>query len=302
VVVSTPFPSVTSLSALLLCRLTRTPFILDIYTMENSSAARRALSPLLRWVVRSCAGFVAKSTRTVQFLCSLGARPSQIVLSPHAVDYEGLRAKSRVDPPERTRLLAEYGITRSRIILYVGRLVERKGVRVLIEAFKKIKATAPDIALVLVGDGYQRRELEDFCAREAVADVHFTGSVPHARVPLFYGLADLFVLPSIPTKVRVWGEDVWGFVVGEAIACGLPVIVSDQVGGSDDMVREGVNGHVVPAGDVDRLAGAMARVLGDDDLRTRMGQASAEIAQQFSYERAAEGYRAAIRMVTEGGS
>jgi glycosyltransferase involved in cell wall biosynthesis len=297
VVISTPFPIFTCLSALLLCRLTRTPFILDIYTMQNRSAVRKALSAALRGIVWSCDGFVAKSTRTIRFLESLGAPPERIFLSPHAVDYEGLRAKSRLQPAERSRLRAEYGVSQPKVVLYVGRLVKRKGIRVLLEAFKQLKARDPDTALVLVGDGYQRRELEEFCASQALRDVHFTGPVPHAKVPLFYGLADLFVLPSIPTGIKVWGEEAWGFVVGEAIACGLPVIATDQVGGSDDLIREGANGHVVPARDVDRLADAMGGILADDGLRARMGQASDQIARQFSYERATEGYRAAIQAV-----
>jgi glycosyltransferase involved in cell wall biosynthesis len=110
-------------------------------------------------------------------------------------------------------------------------------------------------------------------------------------------LADLFVLPSIPATITVWGEEVWGFVVAEAIACGLPVVVTDKVGGSDDLVREGVNGHVVAAGDPAQLATAMERILADPPLRERMGDASQRVAKEFSYDRAADGYRAAIAAV-----
>jgi glycosyltransferase involved in cell wall biosynthesis len=297
VLISTPFPSLTSLAALASCGLRRRPFILDIYTMSNQSKGRRLLGPLLRGIVRRCAGFVAKSTRTVEYLRSLGAPADRIFLSFHAVDYASLRERSRLGPAERTALREQYGIPAGRVILYVGRLVERKGVRVLIEAFKRVKAACPDAVLLLVGDGYQRAELEAFCRANAVPDVCFTGSVPYREVPRFYGLADLFVLPSIPATITVWGEEVWGFVVAEAIACGLPVVVTDKVGGSDDLVRDGVNGHVVAAGDPAQLADAMGRILGDPTRRERMGDASQRIAQEFSYERAAEGYRAAIATV-----
>jgi glycosyltransferase involved in cell wall biosynthesis len=297
VIISTPFPSLTSLAALAACRLQRCPFILDIYTMRNQSAGRKLLGPLLRGIVRSCTGFVAKSTRTVEYLRSLGAPADRIFLSFHAVDYPSLRERSRLGPAERTALRAKYGIPSGRLILYVGRLVERKGVRVLIEAFKRVKAACPDAALLLVGDGYQRGELERLCRDEAIPDVYFTGSVPYHEVPRFYGLADLFVLPSIPAMVTVWGEEVWGFVVAEAIACGLPVVVTEKVGGSDDLVREGINGHVVAAGDPAQLAAAMVRILADPPLRGRMGDAAQRVAQEFSYDRAAEGYRAAIAAV-----
>ncbi len=295
VVISTPFPSLTSLAALAACRLRHRPFILDIYTMGSPSLARRLLGPLLRGVVSRCEGFVAKSTRTVQYLRSLGAPADRISLSFQAMDYVSLRARSRLSPADKAVVRARHGIPDGKVVLYVGRLVERKGLRVLLEAFKQVKRACPDAAIVLVGDGYQRAELEALVRREGLADVRFTGPIPYRELPPLYGLADLFVLPSIPAAVRVWGEEVWGFVVAEAVACGLPVVATDYVGGSDDLIRDGENGHVVAAGDVGQLATAIRRILADDALRARMGVASERLAERFSYDGAAEGYCAAIR-------
>lgn len=297
VVVCTPFPALTSLTAFLLCRLTGIPFVLDIYTMQSESLGRRLLGPVLRGIARGCAGFVARSRRTVGYLVSLGVSPDRIHLAPHPVDYPGLRAGSRLAPADRARLRGAYGIGRDRVVLYVGRLVRRKGLAVLLEAFARVKTRCPETALVLVGEGYQRQALEEQRRRAGLADVCFTGPVAHADLAPLYGLADLFVLPSISTNLKLWGEETWGFVVGEAMACGLPVVVTDRVGCADDLVREGENGLVVPEKDPDRLARAMLAILEDDRLRARMGEASERLIQAFSYDRAAEGYRAAIGAV-----
>jgi len=299
-VVSTPFPSATSLTALAMARLMGRPFILDIYTMASQSSARRVFEPLLRWLVRRCDAFVAKSSRTAGYLVSLGAPPTRVFLAHHAVDAQGLRERARLTPSEKAELRSRHGIRDGQVLLYVGRLVERKGLKVLLEAFAGLKEALPNTSLLLVGDGYQRPELEGLCRQKALSDVHFIGSVPHLELPRYYGLADLLVLPSISTRVRFWGEEAWGFVVGEALACGVPAVVTDRVGCADDLIRDGENGYVVKEKDAGGLRAAMLQVLSDHELHARLRRGAERHIADFSYERAAAGYHAAIEHVLGG--
>ena len=98
-------------------------------------------------------------------------------------------------------------------------------------------------------------------------------------MPKIYALADVFVLPSV--------EETWGLVVNEAMACGLPVIVTERVGSSVDLVRDGENGYVIPAADPASLASRILGLLTDPPLLERMSSASAERIRQFTPERAA---------------
>jgi glycosyltransferase involved in cell wall biosynthesis len=120
-----------------------------------------------------------------------------------------------------------------------------------------------------------------------VSDVCFAGHVKLDELPGYYACADVFVLPS-------WGEP-WGLVINEAMACGLPVIATDRVGASIDLIREGVNGHVVPARDVEALARALRRVLAGPERAAEMGRQSARLIAPVTFDAVAEGILSAIR-------
>jgi glycosyltransferase involved in cell wall biosynthesis len=111
-------------------------------------------------------------------------------------------------------------------------------------------------------------------------------------LPVLYGLADAFILPS--------HSEPWGLVVNEAMSCALPVIVSRVAGCAQDLVQEGWNGYVVPPADSAQLSRAMARVLGDSELRRQMGARSRQIIQQYSPRVWSEGIIKAFNSTLQG--
>ncbi len=141
--------------------------------------------------------------------------------------------------------------------LYVGRLVPIKNVDVLIRAFQKLRKDRPAVKLVIVGDGCERNSLEAL-AGQAADGIEFTGYLDLPEIAAHYGKASVFVLPS--------HREPWGFVVCEAMAAGLPLIVTDFAGVTQDMVVEGVTGLAIPPGDIDALQLAMSKLAGAEDL------------------------------------
>jgi glycosyltransferase involved in cell wall biosynthesis len=142
--------------------------------------------------------------------------------------------------------------------LYVGRLVEEKGLRYLVEAIRHV----PHTRLLLAGEGPLREELE----ATAPADrVRLYGHLDWSELQALYREADALVFPSL--------YDVWGLVVNEALAHGLPVIATDQVGAVDDLIEDGVNGLVVPSRSVRALAAAMRDMATWDAERRDRGAA-----------------------------
>jgi phosphatidyl-myo-inositol dimannoside synthase len=165
-----------------------------------------------------------------------------------------------------------YGLTGRPVIVCVSRLVPRKGQDTLIRALPAIRRQVPDVALLLVGSGPFRADLERLAASLDLSDaVVFTGGVAHGELPQHYRAGDVFAMPC---RTRRAGLDVegLGIVYLEASASGLPVIGGDS-GGAPDAVRDGETGYVVPGRDAGQVAGRAVELLGDPGLRARLGAA-----------------------------
>ncbi|MGW2374410.1 glycosyltransferase family 4 protein [Kitasatospora sp. NPDC001683] len=164
------------------------------------------------------------------------------------------------------------GLADRPVVVCVSRLVPRKGQDTLIEAMPQILADVPDAVLLIVGGGPYRAELEKLADAKGVrASVRFTGSVPWEELPAHYGAGDVFAMPC---RTRRGGLDVegLGIVYLEASATGLPVVAGDS-GGAPDAVLEGETGYVVPGGSAAAAAERIVRLLRDEELRRRMGEA-----------------------------
>ncbi|QKG26476.1 glycosyltransferase family 4 protein [Actinomadura verrucosospora] len=167
---------------------------------------------------------------------------------------------------------ARHGLADRPVAVCVSRLVPRKGQDALIRAWPRVLAKVPDAALLLVGGGPYRADLERLAAAEGVAgSVVFTGSVPWEELPAHYDAGDVFAMPC---RTRRRGLDVegLGIVYLEASATGLPVVAGDS-GGAPDAVLDGETGVVVPGRSVPRVADAVAGLLADPGRARAMGRA-----------------------------
>ena len=172
-----------------------------------------------------------------------------------------------------------------RLIVGVSRLVPRKGFDTLIRAASRLAATRADLEVAIAGGGRDRQRLERM-AREQQAPIRFLGRVSDADLPTVYGAADVFAMLC---RDR-WGgleQEGFGIVFLEAAACGVPQVAGHS-GGSDEAVIDGVTGRIVHGDDPLAVAAALAPMLDDDALRSRMGDAARTRAiEEFDYERLA---------------
>jgi 1,2-diacylglycerol 3-alpha-glucosyltransferase len=203
-------------------------------------------------------------------------------------------AEARADEAaERNRLALL-----DRFFLASARFVPNKNLIGLIDAYAHYRqgAGASAWGLVLLGDGAQRAEIEARIAAHGIGDhVALPGFKQYGDLPAYYGLAGAFVHVS-----RV---EPWGLVVNEAMAAGLPVVVSSSCGCAPELVTEGKNGFVVEAGDIGILADRLAELAGmDPNARSEMGERSSEIIAPWSPARFAEGCRATVETAMRVGS
>jgi glycosyltransferase involved in cell wall biosynthesis len=204
----------------------------------------------------------------------------------YCVDNAFFRAKAAELAPRRAEVRASFGIKGDApVVLFAGKLIEKKQPLLLVEAFAQVRAAQP-CSLLIAGDGPLRADAEARVARLGVPDVHFAGFLNQSELPAAYAAADVFVLPSQL-------HETWGLVVNEAMNFALPVVVSDKVGCGADLVEPGRNGFVVPHRDVSALAGAIARLVGDAGMRADFGARSRAMVERYSIEHAADGIVAA---------
>ena len=132
-------------------------------------------------------------------------------------------------------------------------------------------------------------QLRALAGELGVKNVCFTGFVNQSALPRYYGACDVFVLPS--------SDEPWGMAINEAMCAGLPIVASSEIGCVPDLVRDGLNGRIFPAGNIMALAEALGSLLPDTGLRDRMGQASRDIIARWSYAECEAGLAAALAAV-----
>jgi glycosyltransferase involved in cell wall biosynthesis len=268
-----------------------TPFFLygDSSFPPPVHTARDAIrAGFLRVIFGSASGFMVSGMLNGDYYRHYGANPHQFFLLPWAIDNERFITASAFEPGERDAMRARAGIgPEDMAIVFSAKLVARKDPMTLLRAVDAMRHRdrAP---VVFLGHGELRDELEQF-ARERGLRVHFAGFVNQNDLPKFYAMCDVFVLPST--------YEPRGAVINEAMACGLPVIVTDRCGSIGDIVLENENAFVYPAGDARALAGYLDRLVEDAELRERMGERSREIIATWDYECGVAGVVDAARSV-----
>jgi glycosyltransferase involved in cell wall biosynthesis len=237
---------------------------------QRGGALRMAKAAVFPLFLRRFDGFLYVGQRNREYLQHYGVRADRLFFSPHCIDNqafrsgsEAARAKSPRDPNRPARLL------------FVGKLVDSKRPFDVLEAAAKVQGRRVEVAFAGAGEAEGR--LKQAAATAGVSTV-FHGFVNQSELPAVYAAADVIVSPSVET---------WALVVNEAMACGLPAVVSDAVGCGPDLVEEGATGAIFRLGDAAGFARAIERVLAIDPAR-RQAAISAKMAV-YSPRRTAEG-------------
>ena len=183
------------------------------------------------------------------------------------------------------RVENRFGQMNKKVVLFVGRLAEKKGVKYLIEAMDGV-----DAKLVIAGDGPLRSELEAQAASLNI-DVEFLGAKTHDELKEIYASADLFVAPSV--KGKDGDIEGLGLVNLEAMSSGL-VVIGSRSGGIVEIIEDGVTGFLVDEKDPVRLRSAIQKVLADDELADRIRNNSMEFVKQYDYAVLAKRYHDCI--------
>jgi glycosyltransferase involved in cell wall biosynthesis len=252
----------------------------------------RLTRPILKTIWKDADAIVVYGPHGKKYLEQLGIESQKIFIAWQSVDNSKFNGTVSLQEIEALRTCLDVGL--NHIVLYVGRLVEDKGVEILLQA-EALLSHQPH-ALVFVGDGDLKDRLKRECSRLGLKNVRFAGSISQEHLPTYYAAARVFVLPSITTAAF---KEPWGLVVNEAMNQGCPAVVTDAVGaGAGGLVQDGVNGFIVPERNPGELASAIEKILRDDQLSAQMRTHAAQMIKQWTFSRWAEGFVDAISYVT----
>jgi glycosyltransferase involved in cell wall biosynthesis len=225
---------------------------------------------------------------------ALGARPDKVFIMPYASNIVFKEA----DYKEARRIRESLNIASKKVIFFVGRLVDQKGVNYLLEVFAMIRKERDDVALLIVGDGEAKAKLEAQAADLGVKDsARFVGFQSNEKLAAYYLAGDICAVPSI----TLGQADVWVRTVNDAMQAGKPVVATSAVGASFDMIEEGENGFIVPERDGAALYQALKKLVVSPELAKKMGEKSKLIVEQrFEYPQMIDGFSRAIEAVLDG--
>lgn len=276
-----------ALAALAWCVRRRRPAIVMSETQGADAERRWGKEAIKRRVVGLCAAGLVGGTPHRRYLVELGMASERIFTGYDVVDNEhfarGAETARRQAGEVRARLKLP-----EEFFLASNRFLPKKNLFRLVEAFASYRRRAGGNAwdLVLLGDGPLRFDLLAYChALGLDGCIHFPGFKQYEELPAYYGLAGAFIHASTTEQ--------WGLVVNEAMAAGLPVLVSERCGCVADLVAPGRNGFTFDPSDTAALTGLMLQIAGDKARRAALGRESVEIISDWTPRHFAEGLREA---------
>ena len=281
VVITSGYDALAYWEAFLYCKLRKKEYVLwNGTTLLSVGSTAGLIGRMKRVIIEGADRYVTYGTKAAEYLEFMGAPKECIHVGVNTVDMEWYRRKLN-----EVRGAESFERERSKypdfLVLYVGQLIERKGVKQLLEVMDSLDD--PDIGLLIVGGGPQEEKLERFCQAQGLKSVYFEGFQQQDDLPNYYSLADVLIMSSF--------EEVWGLVVNEALASGLYVLCSDRAGASHDLIRDGWSGALFDPHDVKSLARLLRQTKEQiEEIRARRVAMSEHACREFSIERSARAF------------
>jgi glycosyltransferase involved in cell wall biosynthesis len=256
--------------------------------LQRTSVKRWLRDTVLSVAYRFVDGFFAIGTANYAYYRALGVPEEKIFDVPYTVDNDRFIAAATLTAEQRVDIRKKYGLPPDgKVILYASKFMRRKHPDDVIRAVASLRDKGFSTTVFMVGSGEMEQELRHLVTSLSMDNVVFGGFINQAELPKIYAVSDVFVLPS--------ENEPWGLIVNEVMCAGIPVVVSDEAGCVRDLVKEGVNGYHMKAGDVGTLAAALEKLLADESARQCMGAASLSIIKGWGYEQCRQGIAAALR-------
>jgi glycosyltransferase involved in cell wall biosynthesis len=255
----------------------------DSHLHTRRSAAKRLMKRCVYpRFIRRFDGCLAVGKWSKEYFLHYGAEEERIFFVPHAVKDSFFDAESERLRPLRAELRKSFALDENAVVfLFAGKFIEKKRPIDFVRAIEQSSRRDSRIQGLMVGDGPLRAACEQF-VRARQTPVRFAGFLNQSKIASTYAASDALVLPSD-------GGETWGLVVNEAMACGRPCIVSDQVGCGPDLIVPNETGAIFPFGEVGALSEIMVKMAADPEFISHMGDGARRRLQDYSIPVAVNG-------------
>jgi len=257
IIVACNYSSLTGMLAIYYMKKNRIKFAIEADGAIHKSGIGLK-EKLKHYLISSANWWFSSSNLTDEYFIFYGGEKSKIYRYPFTSLINQDILEKPINADEKDTIRCKLGIKEKKVIVSVGQFIYRKGFDILINACKDIPR---DVGVYIVGgkapEEYIRRKEE-----LKLQNVHFIDFKPKEELKQYYMASDLFVLPT--------RFDAWGLVINEAMAFGLPVITTDKCVAGRELIEDGINGYIVPAGCSDDLAEKINCIINNDQNRGKM--------------------------------
>lgn len=246
-----------AMKLMLKCILKKTPYYINC---DGAFIKPHPLKDLIkRFFIKRANGCLASGEYSKRYLMNFGASKKNIFMHKFSSLYEQDILSSICEVEEKANLKTNLGLENKLTAITVGQFIHRKGFDILIRSWAKVNK---EYNLMIIGGGDCKPEYESLILQLGLKNIKLVDFMTPQQLKEFYKASDLFILPT--------REDVWGLVVNEAMANGLPVITTDKCIAGLELIQDDENGFIVPVDNDSELANKINIILSDDNLRRKI--------------------------------
>jgi glycosyltransferase involved in cell wall biosynthesis len=266
------YSTITSISSIFVSILLGIPYFLncDGGFPEESTWFKKMIKTFL---VTRAKGYFAGGIYAKKYLMYYGAKEDKITIHNFTTLYQADIIKHPLSISEKQTLRKSLNLRGKKIAIAVGRFIELKNFHILIQAWAK---TSEDFELLIIGGGEKKQEYDQLIDKLKLNNIRIIDFMKKSELFKYYTAADLFILPT--------SSDVWGLVVNEAMACGLPVITTDKCIAGLELIVDNENGFIVPVANVNEMSMKINEILKNEKLQEKMAQNNLNKINNFTYE------------------
>lgn len=232
---------------------------------------KKFVEKIKKHYISAASMWICTSEKTREYFLYYGALKNRIYKYPFTSINEKKILEHPLSDHEKKEIREKLDISEEKVVLAVGQFIHRKGFDVLLKASQKFKN---NVGVYLIGGnvtGYYEQIEKEY----QLTNIHYIDFMEEDKLAEYYKAADIFAFPT--------REDIWGLVINEAAAYGLPIVTTTKCMAGIEMVSN-ANGKIIEADNVEQLSNAISNILEDANLRNRMSEASIQIAKEYTFE------------------